>query len=65
MFRIVFIAVGGGERETIVAADSEALAARIAAARDEFDLILSCTRLDTLEDWAVQDRRLRAIRIAA
>ena len=65
MFRIVFIAIGGGERELILAADSEMAAIKIAALRDDFDLILSCTQLETLEDWAVQDRRLRFSQRAA
>lgn len=65
MFRIIFIAVGGGEREVIIPAETEAVAMSIAVKRDDFGLVLTCTELDSLEDWAVQDRRLRHRRMAA
>lgn len=55
MFRIVFLAFGGEEQEVFIAAESEAAAIkRVMAARDDFDLILTCTQLDTLRDWAVR-----------
>ena len=52
MFRIVFLALGGEEQEIFVAAESQAAAIRLAAARDNFDRILTCTQIDTLRDWA-------------
>lgn len=47
MFKIVFIAVDGEEREIVVTADREIDAIRAVAQRDDFDLILTCERLPT------------------
>ena len=65
MFRIIFMALTGREREIVVAANSERDAVMTAASRRDFGLVLTCTQLDTIEDWAVQDHRLRQIRRAA
>lgn len=46
MFKIAFIAVDGEEREVVVAADFEGDAVRSVAERDDFDLILTCERLE-------------------
>ena len=65
MYRIIFIAVGGGEREIVVVANSETAAMKFAATRDDLALIFTCTRLDSVEDSAVQDRRRRLSQMAA
>ena len=65
MFRIIFMGLTGGEREIVLPADSEREAVMTAASLRDFGLVLSCTKLDTLEDWAVQDRRLRSSKMAA
>ncbi len=54
MFRILFLALGGEEQEICVAAESEAAAIKLVATRDDFDLVLMCTQLDTLRDWAAR-----------
>lgn len=52
MFRIVFIALGGEEQVVFVAAESKAAAIKLVAARDDVDVVLTCTQLDTFMDWA-------------
>ena len=45
MFKIVFMALSGGEREIFVAAGSEREAVMTAVALRDFGLVLSCTEL--------------------
>lgn len=49
MFRIVFIALSGGEREIVVAALSRVEAVMAATALRDFGLALTCTRLGGTE----------------
>ncbi len=65
MFRIVFTALDGGEREVVFPAASARDAVLAAATRRDFGLVISCTKLDTIEDWAVMDRRSRLKQRAA
>lgn len=65
MFRIIFVALTGREREIILPANSEREAIMTAATLRDFGLVLTCTKLDTLEDWAVQDHRLRSSQMGA
>lgn len=46
MFKIAYIALDGEEREVVISADHERDAVRSVAERDDFDLILTCERLE-------------------
>lgn len=65
MFRIVFMALSGGEREIVVPANSEREAVLAACSLRDFGLIQTCTELGSIEDWAVTDSRLRLKQRAA
>ena len=65
MFRVIFVSIDGGEREVFVAANSERDAVMNALVLRDFGFVLSCTQLDSLEDWAVQDHRRQQGRKAA
>lgn len=49
MFRIVFVALSGGEREIFVPAASRIEAVMAATALKDFGLCLSCTKLGVMQ----------------
>jgi hypothetical protein len=49
MFRIVYVALNGGEREIVVAAASRVEAVMTATALRNFGLVLTCTKLGSIE----------------
>ena len=49
MFRIVFVAMSGGEREVVIVAASRIEAVMTATALKDFGLCLSCTKLSTMQ----------------
>ena len=65
MFRIVFTTLSGGEREMVVPTNSAREAVMTAVTRRDFGFVSTCTEVDTIEDLAVQDRRLRSSPFAA
>jgi hypothetical protein len=50
MFRIVFVALSGGEREIVVAAASRLEAVMSATSLRDFGLVLTCTQLGTVDN---------------